>query len=618
MTADQAQAGISKAQIEDLKERIRIEDIVKRYVKLKPVGKNLFGVCPFHSEKTPSFSVNSDLNLFKCYGCGEGGDVISFIQKVEALEFREALEFLAKEAGVTLKFSTRSGGDSKEYTRAKEAHLLAAQYFRFLLNKHPVGAEARTYVDERGLSGNTQMTFMIGYAPPRGVHTSLVTFLARKDFSPAELVNIGLASKKESRIVDKFVDRLMFPIFDHNGTVIGFTGRVFRKNDDRPKYLNSPESIIFQKRRNLYGLNIAKKHIRTIDRAIFVEGTTDVISSWSAGVPNVVAPLGTGITEDQLDRLKRYSENISVAFDDDNAGRNAHLRLAILAFSKGFSVFSVRIPKGKDPDECIRIDPEVWKKAANSPLPTISFFLDIQTETHDNKTLEGKQAIVKAIAPLMNAVSDPIIYEHHLEEISTVVDVPVPELKRQIPKLRQTRSFDQPPLRRVSRPQERLNDTPQPPTNEPKAHIYETHLLALISQFPNLLSWSCEKIPVDDIQSKTVKKLVKTILETYRKQSKPADITHVVISTLDKADRQRMTELLMRPLWTEQPSQDELCKELNGTIKNIREHAIRSEITQLKRKLTLSEQRGETRQANISLNQIHEKVRELEALHASG
>jgi DNA primase len=593
----QTQGGISKSQIEDIKERVPIEDVVKRYVKLKPVGKNYFGVCPFHSEKTPSFSVNPELNIFKCYGCGEGGDVITFLQKIESLEFHEVLEMLAREAGVTLKTTARSKSSSDSYVRAKKAHDLSARYYNYLLIKHGLGKTARKYVEDRSITEEAIEKFQIGYAPPIRAKTSLSSFLKKESFTPKQLVTFGLSAEKYGRVVDKFVDRIMFPIQDTTGKVIGFSGRVFRKGDDRPKYINSPETFLFQKRKNLYGLYQAKRSIKDNDFAILVEGQTDVVLSSINGIDNIVAPLGTGTTADQLSKLKRFSTNLAIAFDKDSAGENAHKRLGELALKQGFNCYSIEIPHGNDADECIREDPSLWKTAVEERIPTVSYFLNLLAEKYDVKTLSGKLSLLGEILPLLRSITDKVTLDHHIKEINLLTDIPIDILEQRMSD--RTAS---------SRPTE-------PPEEEsaPKSVLsHERYLAALLLQFPDTLDWAAGKVPLDDILSSDIKEIIGGVFE-HNAESEETDISTFILTQPES--RQSLTqELLMYPLWTEEPSSDELTHEISETIHAIKAHALRREINELRKELALAEKQGETKKANESLNQINSKLKELEAL----
>lgn len=592
-------SGISKAQIEDIKDRIRIEDIVKRYVPLKQVGKNLFGLCPFHAEKTPSFSVNPELNFFKCYGCGESGDVIAFLQKIESLEFNEAMEMLAKEAGVTLHLKKINTEESRVYSRAAKAHDLAAHFFQYVLLKHSAGNDALKYAKIRKLTDGAISEFGIGYAPAIGTGHSLVRFLQKEGFSDKELVEFGLCTDKSGRIYDKFVDRLMFSIHDTSGTVIGFSGRVFRKNDDRPKYINSPETILFQKRKQLFGLYQAKQSIRKADLAVLVEGQIDVISSWMNGVKNVVAPLGTGITATQIDRIRRFTHNLAIAFDTDGAGEHAHYKLAIEAYSSGFNVTSVRIPYGKDVDECVSHDPALWIKAIEEKIPSATYFLNRAAEQNDPQTLSGKQAILSTMSPLILSLKDKVSIDHHIKELHLLTDIPIQVIEETL----------KAPVALTKIDESRGN------VLEKKHDMSQgEYLIALLLQFPNLLSWASKKITAEVLPEGAERHILDNLL-AYSQKNKTFSVADFVFS-LPAEFRETTTDLLMKPFWKVEPATQDIMKEINSTLRYLKIHAKKTELADMRRKLSLAEKQNDTKGANDLLNAINDTLKHLESLQS--
>lgn len=598
MATKQASSGIDRSQIEEIKQRLNIEDIVKRYVKLKPVGRNLFGLCPFHKEDTPSFSVNPEMNIYKCFGCGETGDVIEFLIKVENIEFYEALEQLAKEAGVKLKIGKKDPAQERRYSRAKEAHNLASKYFYYILQKHDLGEAGRKYAKERGLSSTAIKNFQIGFAPPFNPKSTLISFLGQKGYKPAELKELGLVSERQGKLGDKFSSRLMFPIFSTTGEVIAFSGRTIYKDEKRPKYLNSPETVIFQKRRNLFGLYQAKKAIKDDDFAIIVEGSTDVISSNEVGVKNIVAPLGTGINEGQIEKLKRYTQNIALAFDKDTAGQSAAIRASEIAYQLGFNVTVIEIPAGKDADECIRKDPNLWKSAVKSKIPAITYFTNKILGSHPKNSLEAKQEIVRVIFPVITSISDSVIKDHHIKELSLITDIDEKVIKEKTKRVISEKDANH------------LIDT----IKKQKAGVsLEIYLLSLILQHSECLSWLVDKLNLEEFQNQKVKHLINSIFEMYR-NNKNFSISDFV-DRLEGLERQLGVDSLMRPIWSSDPDIKEITDEINETIHNIRENLIRQEIADLKNNMATAEQSGKIKKANEILNLINSKIKDLEALN---
>lgn len=420
---------MSKDQIEEIKSKLDIVSVVREYVpSLKKNGRNHFGLCPFHNERTPSFSVNEELGIFKCFGCGEGGDVISFIEKVEGLDFIKALEIAAKKAGVELKIE-RSGFSekrNKERERLIEANHLAAEYYHYLLGKHEYGKEARKYAKSRGLRVKELKQFMIGFAPSG--YENLKNFLKKKGYTEAELLSWGLLAEKSGHTYDKFRNRLMFPITNHIGEFVGFSGRILDKNSKAPKYLNSPETLVYKKSQIVFGLYQAKEAIRKQNAAILVEGNIDILSSHMVDVQNIVAPLGTALTQEQLKLIKRYSDNIIFAFDTDSAGEKALLRGHELAESLEMHAKVVDLNGYQDVDELIQKGGD-WKKILSKAEPVVDHMMNRLKRRIDMTSAEGKDEYVDSIITLIATTESSVRQAHYLERLSVAVGVDVSELK---------------------------------------------------------------------------------------------------------------------------------------------------------------------------------------------
>ncbi len=593
--------GFDRSQIEEIKERIRIEDVVGRYVKLKPVGKNLFGICPFHKEDTPSFSVNPELNIYKCYGCGEAGDAFHFLEKVENFTFMEALTQLAREAGIDLKLQRKAPEENKVFMRARKAHELAAQFYSYILKEHKLGDAGRDYIKTRKLTAKTQKEFMIGYAPKSLTRQRLLKFLIKKGFTEKEVVNFGLATEKNRTVYDKFIDRLMFSIFDTTGNIIGFSGRIIDKNENRPKYLNSPETIIFQKRKNLFGLFQAKPAIRENNSVVIVEGQIDVLASRQVEVENIVAPLGTGITADQLTRLKRFTNNISIAFDNDTAGQIAGKRLAILAYGLGFNLSVIQIPYGKDTDDCIKKDPELWKKAVKKTTPAVTYFLGKVVDENDPKTLSGKQKIITEIIPIIASIQDEIAREFHIKEVANTLETEEEIVKEYLSKFRNQNS-------RIRKPE---NNVPLKNTRtlKPSKISKEKHLLSLLLQHPEHIEWAQSKLGWEKFQEAEAQGLFEIMLKEIQK-SKGLNLSNLLLKIPEDL-KQTFENLAMKPLWSEEPTINDLKNEISDLIKHINEDKLRAEITSLRRKMAIAESQKDDKLINQLADEINNKISEL-------
>lgn len=402
------------SQIDLIKKRLDIVDCVSEYVPLKKSGRNYKGLCPFHTEKTPSFMVNPDRQIFKCFGCGKGGDIFRFLQEIDNLEFPEALRVLAKRAGVELK-EYRPSPQAKLRERVLLAQGLAAKFYQTILLEHPVGKAALEYLKSRGLTPATIKEWGLGYAPNQWEVVSGA--LAAKGYTSDEIISTGLgvASDRGKQPYDRFRGRIMFPIRDITGRVIGFSGRILGEGE--PKYMNSPESVIYQKSNVLFGMDLAKNEIKKANLAVLVEGNVDVIASHQAGVKNVVAPLGTALTSGQISTLMRFAESAALAFDTDLAGDAATKRGIEMAEEAGLNIRVVHL-LGKDPDEMITESPKSWREAVERATPIYDFYLDSAMSRADAKSPEGKRKIAKEVLPILKKITDPILRGHYLKLVA--------------------------------------------------------------------------------------------------------------------------------------------------------------------------------------------------------
>jgi DNA primase len=403
---------ISEDIIEKIKDQNDIVDVISDTVKLKRSGNNYIGLCPFHHEKTPSFSVSSDKQIFKCFGCGEGGNVIHFIMKNKNFPFMEAIRYLADRANIVLDLgndSNREVEDRKE--KLLKVNVEAARFFFANLRKSKKAIE---YFNGRGITETTIRKFGLGFAEDNW--NSLLNYLKRKGFSELDIISAGLAKKNEKgSVYDRFRNRVMFPVFDFRGRVIGFGGRVL--DDSKPKYLNSPETLVFNKGVNLYGLNFAIKS--DINRTfIIVEGYMDCISLHQYGVNNVVASLGTALTSNQAKLMKRYADKVIIAYDADLAGQNATMRGLEILKKEGFDVRVLTVPSGKDPDEFIRNNGrDSFYKLIGDALPLIAYRIKKAGEGINFKDSEMKIKYINSLTEIL-AELNPVEKEVYIKGLS--------------------------------------------------------------------------------------------------------------------------------------------------------------------------------------------------------
>lgn len=401
-------------QIEEIKERIDIVQLIEKYVKLKQTGKNFSGLCPFHKEKTPSFIVSPDIQRYKCFGCGRSGDIFNFVQDIENIDFVEALEKLAKTAGVELKKSS----PNTKFKEIKEVNYIATKYYYNQLLKSPI---ALSYVLKRGINKEYIKKFALGYAPK---YPKLISEIKKSgNYSKKVLLESGLFIEKDGILKEKFFDRIMFPIRSKRGDVIAFTARQNAGNEYGPKYMNSPETPIFHKSYNLFGQYESRQEIRKQDLVIICEGSTDVISAHQVGIKNIVAPLGTSLTSQQLESLIPLTKNILLFFDSDSAGKAAIVRGFELASKLEMNPFATSPSPYKDIDELIQNEPSKISEVINNKVEAFSFILADTIKDRDLNKLEDVDKIKKTILPILNFVKDintKSLYIKKLEEITGI------------------------------------------------------------------------------------------------------------------------------------------------------------------------------------------------------
>lgn len=447
---------------EEVRARLNIEDVIGEYVQLKRAGRNFKGLSPFSSEKTPSFYVSPDKHIWHDFSSNKGGDIFSFIMEVEGIDFRESLEHLARRAGVDLSMYDTKG--SQEIAKLKKrlllANELATKYYQQSLIKNP---HAVDYVfGKRGLSKQIVQDFQIGYAPDSG--DALVPFLTKKGITKKELAKAGLVNQYGG---DMFRGRMMVPLMDGTGQVIGFTARIIADDPKAPKYLNTPQTILYDKSRHVFGLSQAKESIRKNDYSVIVEGNLDVVSSHQAGITQVVATAGTAMTEQHLKALVRLSGHARLAFDGDKAGLAATERAIPIAQAVGIDLTIISLPdSAKDPDELIKQDVALWQKAIDTAEPIVDWVLKQYASRDDLSSASGKRNFSTAGLKVVANLKDAVEQEHYLAKISDYIGSSIDVLKQKLQSSEATASQS---LRKVASVSPEEND------NE----IYQDNLLAV-------------------------------------------------------------------------------------------------------------------------------------------
>jgi DNA primase len=457
--------------VDEVKQRTDIVEVIGREVTLIKAGRTFKGLCPFHSEKNPSFYVYPEQQSWHCFGCNSGGDVFSFIMKKQNLEFGEALRQLAQKAGVIIPSRFEPGMESQEKQRLYDANQAAAQYFHNLLINSPAGKKAQGYIAKRGFTEETVKAFQLGYSA--NSWEELKKYLLERDYTEKEMLDAGLIIEAEGKKPhDRFRDKLMFPIFDVRGRVTGFGGRAL--DDSLPKYTNSPQTPLFDKSGTLYGINLARDAIREQDTAVIVEGYMDVITAHQNGFKNAVASMGTAVTERQVNILKRLTKNLSLALDADAAGEEAMLRTVGYENSLDAEIKVIILPAGKDPDDVIKEDSENWQKLVAAALPIVDYTFDMATAGLDLDTAKGKALARDRLLPIIGEIKDNVRRAHYLQKLAGLLRVSERDLEADLARLR-------------PRPTRRQPSAPEPqPVRSLVSSPKEEYCLALLLQHPEL------------------------------------------------------------------------------------------------------------------------------------
>ena len=422
-------------QIALVRERTDIVELLSEFITLKKAGRNFKALCPFHSEKSPSFVISPERQIWHCFGCAKGGDAFTFLMEYEHLEFPEALRFLAKRAGITLEESKFQAGQASKKEAIFKVNKEAAEFYHYVLTKHNAGKKALSYLASRGITDKLIETFKIGFAPKTG--NSLTSYLTgKKKYKDDLLLEAGVATRRGYRITDFFFDRIIFPLYDHRENAVGFSGRVLTDGTSGPKYINTRETLAYHKSDLVYGLNITKEAIRKHNQAILVEGEFDVIACYKYGISNVIAVKGTALTESQVNLLARFAQKVTICFDGDRAGQEAIKRSLPVIEKKGLTTTVILAPGGKDPDESLKNDEAGFKKAVKHDINVYQYLLDYAVKTHGTDTVEGMKKVTDDVLPVIGTIQNEIIKEHYLKKLSSALDTTLESIIKELEKRR--------------------------------------------------------------------------------------------------------------------------------------------------------------------------------------
>lgn len=499
--------------IDEIRNRNDIVDVISQYVVLKRSGRNFFGLCPFHKEKSPSFSVSPDKQIFHCFGCGVGGNVFHFVSKIENISFREALEMLAEKAGVELP-TLESDSDNKLLqlkSKVYEINKCAAEFYHENLYK-PNAKPAQEYVKKRKMDNTTLKNFMIGYS--NNSYNELYNMLKEKGFTEEEILASSLVNKtKEGKFIDRFRGRLMFPIQDVRNRVIAFGGRVL--DDSKPKYINSPENIVYSKGRHLFGLNVAKKYENKMKKIIIVEGYMDAISLHQRGIHNVVASLGTAMTDAQGHLLRNNSEQVVIGYDSDGAGQLATMRGLEILQSMGCDIRILQIEGAKDPDEfVVKYGPERFLKQVDNAISLVEYKVKVLKSNLNLEQPNDKIKFLKEIANVLSKIDNSIEKEVYADKISKEYKVSKEAIYAEINKLDKSNNKANKILEK-SKPRAEIKK--ETVTNE-QVDKREKLAIYLLINYPNESYQIIRKnIDINDFESEKNRNIVKKLYEELEK-----------------------------------------------------------------------------------------------------
>ena len=580
--------------IEEVKSRCDIAHVISQYMSIKQSGSNFKGLCPFHGEKTPSFYISTSKQMYKCFGCGEGGDVIKFVMSMENLEFMDALKLLAKQCGVEVNTNMDEATKLKmeKVNKFQDIHREAARYYfsNLISSKNP----GYNYLRNRGLDDKIIKKFGLGYS--LASWNSLKDYLLSKGYTNEELSECGLITykKEENKSYDKFRNRVMFPIFDYRGNVIGFGGRVL--DDSVPKYLNSPDTLIFNKRFNLYGLNFARKEItdRTI---VLVEGYMDLISLYQYGIKNVVATLGTALTDQQCMLIKRYADTAIISYDSDDAGIKATLRAIEILTKLDINVKVLNLKECKDPDEFIRkYGLEEFKKAMSVSINQVKFKIDNLKDSFNLEKDEDRVKFAKEASNIIKSIKSPVEIDYYTKYLSSLIDISTESIKREVYG-KSYNKYENNKFKKYINKEEKVIEKPKAIENGKK--YVEENLIKIMLEDANLRKNALLKLDEDDFLANDSKEILKFMI-------KNRELDKI---TIDKIKSLNISEEYIKDLDNISLEKINLnnSKSIDEIIKNMKKNNIHENINRL-----LEEQKTlESNKTNNDLKEVDGKIMQI-------
>ncbi len=580
------------SQITDqIKEGVDIVELVREYVpSLKKMGLNWKAPCPFHQEKTPSFVVSPEKQIWHCFGCGKGGDVFGFVRESEGVEFGDALRLLAKRAGI--KLEKQDPKAESERTRLLDMLKLSASWYHQSLLKAKSGDKAREYLASRKVKADTQANWQLGFGPD--AWEGLSTYLRSRGCQDQEIIKAGLASQNDrGGVYDRFRNRLMFPINDVHGSVVGFTARKLNEEDVGGKYINTPETIIYHKSQVLYGLSKAKQEIRAKDLVVVVEGNMDCLSSHEAGISNVVASSGTALTGDQVRLLKRFTKNIALAFDPDTAGQEALLRGLEIAWREDMHISVIVLPDSKDPDDLIKEDVLKWESAIEGRVDFMDYLFNSIQKKYDVKTAQGKKQMAGQLLAWISRIPDPIEQTHYIQKLSNTISVEESVLRSVVAKKTRLPSGQGPQA--STGPQAKTENTV--PKQQDILHKVGIRLFALL-----LISKARPEISAEWLQREDMLLLYKNKEELYdwRIDNLPEMVQPLAREITIISDQLK-----------DDMAEEDRAEEINQLIRRLEESYTRTLLSKIRQEIKSAEDSGDVEQMQNHLQKwqdLHKKI----------
>ncbi|MBI4100688.1 DNA primase [Candidatus Microgenomates bacterium] len=600
-------------QLEEIKSKIDIVEFLNNYLSLKKAGRNFKANCPFHSEKTASFIISPERQIWHCFGaCNDGGDIFKFLMKWENLEFPEALKILAQRAGVALKeYPVGEALQKKEKIFA--VNHMASEFYHYLLLNHPAGKKALDYLRQRGIKDKSIELFRIGYAPNlwEGLSKYLV---GKKGYKINDLEQAGLIVRSGPRTYDRFRGRLMFTLKNHRGQVVGFAGRILEDLKEAPlrpaqggasqgqaKYINTPETSVYIKGEILYGMDLAADAIKKENLAILVEGELDAIQAFQAGTSNIVAIKGSALTEGQITLLKRFTENIALALDQDLAGEAAARRGIEMADQAGLNIRVIQIKEGKDPDECLRKNPAAWFAALKNARSFYDFLFQSSLDRHSGETPEDKKKIGEELLPTLAKISNEIVKAHYLKKLAQELEISEEGVRAAINKLEKKEKGKGEERKIISR--------------STRDEILEEYLLSLLLQSKNpqeLLKDIGDKITCENpgkcFLHPALQKIFKSLIEYLNNLGS----NEFVIDRFTRSQPKELTDLIDRLYLTdlgEFTAGETMEKEFKKAALELKSLALRRRLKQLTAMIKEESDEGKVESLSRQFQQISTELR---------